>query len=132
AFREAAPDPEPLVVRERVLQALLAHVARRAHALGLARGSALLGEERLRVRLRAQGAVLPGQGSLPAVVQVLEPGAVGLFPRACQWAVTQDVPHDSSCSSVAAVGMNYTGVIRPESRPATNFTACRTACRPGE
>ena len=56
---ESAPDAEALVVRQRVLQALGTHLAARADALGLAGGAALLGEERLRVRLGAQRALLP-------------------------------------------------------------------------
>src|ERR1700754_1113469 len=42
---ETAPDPETLVVGERVLQALGTHLASRADPLGLSCGAALLGEE---------------------------------------------------------------------------------------
>src|SRR5690606_3877440 len=59
ALRETAPDAEPLVVLERVLQALRADLAARADLLGLARGPALLREEGLRVRLGAERALLP-------------------------------------------------------------------------
>src|SRR5690606_28289109 len=64
ALRQAAPDPEALVVHERVLQALDAHLARRADALGLARRTTLLREERLGVGLRAQRALLPPEDAL--------------------------------------------------------------------
>src|ERR1700753_1783674 len=46
-FGQATPDAEPLVVCQRVLQALRAHVTALADALGLARRAALLREERL-------------------------------------------------------------------------------------
>src|SRR6266581_4280197 len=57
----AAPDAEPLVVLERVLQALGPDLAAAAHALGLPGRSALLREERLRICLCAQRLVLPAQ-----------------------------------------------------------------------
>src|SRR5215472_3557368 len=60
AFGEPAPDAEPLVVLQRVLKALGPHLAASAHPLGLPGGPALLGKERLRIRLRAQRLVLPG------------------------------------------------------------------------
>jgi hypothetical protein len=59
ALGEAAPDAEALVVLERVLEALAAHLARSADLLGVAGGAALLGEERLRVGLRAERVRLP-------------------------------------------------------------------------
>src|SRR4028118_2131403 len=59
--REPAPGSEPLVVGERVLPALGLDLAPGADLLGLPRRAALLGEERLRVGLRAQGALLPGR-----------------------------------------------------------------------
>src|SRR5665647_2928938 len=67
ALGQPTPDAEPLVVRERVLQALAAHIATHADLLGLAGGAALLGEERLGIGLRAQGALLPGQLTLVLV-----------------------------------------------------------------
>src|SRR5215470_6530846 len=66
AFRQPAPDPEALVVLERVLQALGPHLAAAAHLLGFSGGAALFGEERLRVGLRAQRTVLPVQA--PGIV----------------------------------------------------------------
>src|SRR5690242_10676746 len=57
----AAPDPEPLVMLERVLQALGPDLAAAADALGLAGRSALLREERLRICLCAQRLILPTQ-----------------------------------------------------------------------
>src|SRR5215470_5000943 len=66
AFRQPAPDPEALVVLERVLQALGPHLAAAAHLLGFSGGAALLGEERLRIGLRAQRTVLPVQA--PGIV----------------------------------------------------------------
>src|SRR5271165_3003943 len=56
---ETAPDPEALVVAERVLQALRPDLAATAYPLGLAGRAALLREEGLRIRLRAQRAILP-------------------------------------------------------------------------
>src|ERR1700723_796449 len=61
ALRHAAPDTEPLVVLERVLQALGPDLAAAAHSLGLPGRSSLLREERLRICLRAQCPVLPAQ-----------------------------------------------------------------------
>lgn len=61
ALRQTAPDSEPLVVLQRVLKALATHLAAPADPLGLPGGTALLREERLRIRLRAQRAVLPTQ-----------------------------------------------------------------------
>src|SRR5690348_15975595 len=58
---KAAPDTEPLIVLEGVPQALGAHLAAPADPLGLAGRAALLGVERLRVRLRAERALLPAQ-----------------------------------------------------------------------
>src|SRR5215472_2719713 len=60
-LRHAAPDTEPLVVLECVLQALGPYLAAAAHPLGLPGRSSLLREERLRIRLRAQCPVLPAQ-----------------------------------------------------------------------
>src|ERR1035437_10081967 len=64
------PDAEPLVVLERILQALAAHFAAHADFLGIARGAALLREERLGISLSAQGAFLPGQCILGGVDQL--------------------------------------------------------------
>jgi hypothetical protein len=58
---QTAPDAETLVVLQRVVQALGPHLAAPADPLGLPGGTALLREERLRIRLRAQRAVLPAQ-----------------------------------------------------------------------
>src|SRR3954468_15866663 len=58
-FRESAPNPEALVVPQRVFKAVCPHLAARADALGLARRPALLREECLRVGLRTQSAFLP-------------------------------------------------------------------------
>src|SRR5262249_13723885 len=55
----APPDAEPLVMCERVLQALRTDLAAGADPLGLPGGAALLREERLRVGLGAQRALLP-------------------------------------------------------------------------
>src|SRR6478672_5951672 len=65
-FRQPAPDPEPLVVLERIFQALGANLTAAAHLLGFPSRAALLGEERLRIGLCAQRIVLP----------VLAPGIV--------------------------------------------------------
>ena len=58
---QSAPDSEPLVVFERVLKALGAYLATPADPLGLPGGTALLWEERLRIRLRAEPTFLPAQ-----------------------------------------------------------------------
>src|SRR5215469_6101104 len=58
---KAAPDTEPFIVLEGVPQALGAHLAAPADPLGLAGRAALLREERLRIRLRAERALLPAQ-----------------------------------------------------------------------
>ena len=55
----AAPDAELLAVGERVLEALHAHDATAADLFGLARRSAALGEEQVRVDAEAVGVVLP-------------------------------------------------------------------------
>src|ERR1700745_2028666 len=65
-FRQPAPDPEPLVVLERVLQALGPHLAAAAHLLGFPGRAALRGEEPRRIVRCAQRIVLP----------VLAPGIV--------------------------------------------------------
>ena len=52
-FGKAAPETEPLVVLQRVLQALGPDLATPADPFGLPGGTALLGEERLRIRLGA-------------------------------------------------------------------------------
>ena len=58
-FGEPAPDPETLVVLQCVLKALGADLTAPADPLGLPGGTALLREERLRIRLRAERHVLP-------------------------------------------------------------------------
>jgi hypothetical protein len=58
---QTAPDAEPLVVLQRVLKTLSANITAAADSLGLPRGAALLREERLRIRLCAQRAILPTQ-----------------------------------------------------------------------
>src|ERR671935_2845625 len=60
-LRHAAPDAEPLVVLQRVLQALGPDLAAAAHALGLPGRSSLFREERLRICLCAQRLILPTQ-----------------------------------------------------------------------
>src|SRR5215813_2304803 len=60
-FRQPAPDPEPLVVLERVLQALGTHLTAAAHLLGFPGRAALLRKERLGIGLCAQRTVLPVQ-----------------------------------------------------------------------
>src|SRR5580692_8639708 len=59
AFGQTAPDAEPLVVLQRVLQALGPDLAPPADPFRLPGGTALLWKERLRIRLRAQRLVLP-------------------------------------------------------------------------
>src|SRR5450631_4605430 len=61
AFGKSAPDPEPLVVGECVLEALHPDVTGQADPLGLSGRPALLREEGLRVGLSAQGTLLPLQ-----------------------------------------------------------------------
>src|SRR3954452_5896355 len=59
-LRQPTPDPEALVVGQGVLQALGLDLAPGADLLGLPGRAALLGEEGLRVGLRAQRPLLPG------------------------------------------------------------------------
>ena len=61
ALGEPAPDAEPLVVRQRVVEALRLDLACRADLLRVARRSALLREEGLGIGLRAQRVGLPGE-----------------------------------------------------------------------
>lgn len=61
ALAEATPDAEALVVLERVLKAFGANLATAADLLGLAGGTALLWEERLRIGLGTQCLLLPLQ-----------------------------------------------------------------------
>ena len=58
---QSAPDSEPLVVLQRILKALGPYLTAPADPLGLPGGTALLGEERLRIRLRAERTFLPAQ-----------------------------------------------------------------------
>ena len=58
-FGQTTPDAEPLVVLQRVLQALGPDIAPPADALGLPGGTALLWEERLRICLCTKRPVLP-------------------------------------------------------------------------
>src|ERR1700721_38253 len=58
-LREAAPDSEALVVGQGVFEAFTTYLAAKADLLGLARGAALLGEERFWIRLSTQRTVLP-------------------------------------------------------------------------
>ena len=58
---QSAPDSKPLVVLESVLKALGAYLATPADPLGLPGGTALLRDERLRIRLRAERTFLPAQ-----------------------------------------------------------------------
>src|SRR5437764_5584668 len=60
-FGHAAPDAEPLVVLQRVLQALGPDIAAATHPLRLPGRSTLFREERLRICLRAQRLILPAQ-----------------------------------------------------------------------
>jgi hypothetical protein len=60
-FGQSAPDSEPLVVLESVLKTLGAYLATPADPFGLPGGTALLREERLRIRLRAERTFLPAQ-----------------------------------------------------------------------
>src|SRR6476620_12544634 len=64
SFGQSAPDAEPLVIGQGVLEALGAHLATDADLLGLARGAALLGEERLRAGLGAERGLRPGELTL--------------------------------------------------------------------
>jgi hypothetical protein len=69
-LRQPAPDPEPLVVGQGVLQARRTFLAGPADPLGLMRGTARLREEELRPGLRAQGFRPPaGVGLLRGVVR---------------------------------------------------------------
>src|SRR5580658_1287291 len=61
ALRQPAPDAEPLIVLEGVLEALGPNLTAPADLLRLPGGAALFREERLRIGLRAQRAILPVQ-----------------------------------------------------------------------
>src|SRR6478752_6660610 len=67
---QTAPDAEPLVIGQGVLEALRPHLTAHADLLGLARRAALLREERLRVRLGAQRTLLPGELTLLSATRV--------------------------------------------------------------
>ena len=58
-FGQTTPDAEPLVVLQRVLQALGPDIAPPADSLGLPGRTALLWEERLRICLCTKRPVLP-------------------------------------------------------------------------
>jgi len=60
-FGKPTPDPETLVVLQRVLKALGADLTAPADPLGLPGGAALLREKRLRICLCAERHVLPAQ-----------------------------------------------------------------------
>src|SRR6516162_4022556 len=60
-FGHTSPDTEPLVMLERILQALGPDLAAAAHPLGLPGRSSLFREERLRICLCAQRLILPAQ-----------------------------------------------------------------------
>src|ERR1022692_686099 len=68
ALGQPAPDPESLIVLQRIFQALGPDFAAAAHPLRFPGGSALLREERLRIGLRAEGPVLPAH--FPGIVVV--------------------------------------------------------------
>lgn len=61
---ETAPDSEPLIVLQCILQALRGDLARFADSLRFASRSTLLRKERFRVGLGAQRVGLPGQNCL--------------------------------------------------------------------
>jgi hypothetical protein len=61
ALGQAAPDSESLVIRERVFEAFRTDFTGEADLLGLAGGTALLGEEGLGIGLGAQRALLPAE-----------------------------------------------------------------------
>src|SRR5699024_8843619 len=69
SFGESPPDTEAFVMLQRILQALRSYLARLADLLRLPCRAALLGKERLRVGLRAQGTFLPAQIFVRAVRQ---------------------------------------------------------------
>src|SRR5699024_1342411 len=58
-FRQAAPDPEPLVVFQGVLETLVLDLTSLTDPFGLPRRATLLREERLGIGLRTQRALLP-------------------------------------------------------------------------
>src|SRR5699024_2213331 len=69
SFGESPPDTEAFIMLQRILQALRSYLARLADLLRLPCRAALLGKERLRVGLRAQGTFLPAQIFVRAVRQ---------------------------------------------------------------
>jgi hypothetical protein len=87
ALGQPAPDAEPLVLAERVLQAVALDLAADADALGLPRRTALLREERLRVGLRAQRLLLPRQQRAGVVVQGRQVQRLAHLVSSCQISV---------------------------------------------
>src|SRR3712207_3476079 len=77
---QPAPDAEPLVIGQRVLQALTSHVASQADLLRLPGGSALLREERLGIGLRAQRSLLPAERTPVVEIDQLVHGLCLLDP----------------------------------------------------
>src|SRR6476469_4492680 len=67
---QPAPDAEPFVLAQRILEALAAHLATEAHPLRLTSGTTLFGKERLGIGLSAQGALLPTQRTFVAFFEL--------------------------------------------------------------
>ena len=68
ALGHTAPDTKALVVSQRVFEAVLANLAGLTNSLRLACGATLFREERLGIRLRTQGVLLPRKGAVNAGV----------------------------------------------------------------
>src|SRR5450756_359960 len=68
SLTQTAPDAEPLVVGQGVLEAVRPDVARATDLLGLTGRAPLLGEEGLGIRLSAQGPLLPAQCAFVGIV----------------------------------------------------------------
>src|SRR5450759_254461 len=68
SLTQTAPDAEPLVVGQGVLEALRPDVARATDLLGLTGRAPLLREECLGIRLSAQGPLLPAQCAFVGIV----------------------------------------------------------------
>src|SRR5690606_30016555 len=113
---ETAPDAEPFIVAERVLQALCPHLAPVADPLRLPGGPPLLREERLRVSLRAQCPLLP----LRRVAQQVQSGPDYAAIHTC--VPPSDAPADSPAQPPHAEGVTFVPSRAVRTPPANDPT----------
>src|SRR5699024_1459057 len=77
-LRKPAPDPEPLIIHQSVLQAIGPNFTYGAHPLRFTGGTALLREKSFGIGLRAQCSLLPTEDPLVLSPQVGEQGWSGI------------------------------------------------------